>query len=260
MNILFIGDIFGSPGRKLMKRYLPDLKREFEIDFCIANGENAAHGKGITEKSATELFDCGVDCFTSGNHIWDRKESIEYIKREPRILKPLNYPKEAVGATLYIAEVGDSKLAVVNLLGQVYLNPIDSPFIALDKILPEIKKITNNIFVDFHAEATAEKRTLAFYFDGKISALIGTHTHVQTADEDILPNKTAYISDVGMTGPHDSCIGVDKDIVIKKMITSMPQQFKPGKGGLQINAIVVGIDGATGKSTGIQRILRKYNE
>ncbi len=140
------------------------------------------------------------------------------------------------------------------------MNPIDSPFIALDNILPEIKKITNNIFVDFHAEATAEKRALAFYFDGRVSALIGTHTHVQTADEDILPNKTAYISDVGMTGPHDSCIGVDKDIVIRKMITSMPQQFKPGVGGLQINAIVVGIDENTGKATGIQRILRKYNE
>ncbi|MCD6177003.1 MAG: TIGR00282 family metallophosphoesterase [Candidatus Cloacimonetes bacterium] len=260
MNILFIGDIFGSPGRNLIKKYLPELKREFNIDFCIANGENTAHGKGITEKTATELFLCGIDCFTSGNHIWDRKESIEYLKREPRILKPLNYHKDAIGATLYIANVGKSKLAVVNLIGQVYMNPIDSPFIALDNILPEIKKITNNIFIDFHAEATAEKRALAFYFDGRVSALIGTHTHVQTADEDILPKKTAYISDVGMTGPHDSCIGVDKDIVIRKMITSMPQQFKPGVGGLQINAIVVGIDENTGKATGIQRILRKYNE
>ena len=160
MNILFIGDIFGSPGRKLMKKYLPEFKKEFAIDYCIANGENAAHGKGITEKTATELFSCGVDCLTSGNHIWDRKESIEYLEREPRILKPLNYSKKAVGATLYIANVGKSKLAVVNLIGQVYMNPIDSPFAALDKILPEIKKITNNIFVDFHAEATAEKRAL----------------------------------------------------------------------------------------------------
>ncbi|MDA3814273.1 MAG: TIGR00282 family metallophosphoesterase [Candidatus Cloacimonetes bacterium] len=258
MNILFIGDIFGSPGRNLMKKYLPELMKEFEIDFCIANGENAAHGKGITEKTANELFKYGVDCFTSGNHIWDRKDSIEYLKREPRILKPLNYSDKAVGAVKYIAKVGNSKLAVINLIGQVYMNPIDSPFIALDNFLPEIKKITNNIFVDFHAEATAEKRALAFYFDGRVSAMIGTHTHVQTADEDILPNKTAYISDVGMTGPHDSCIGVDKDIVIRKMITSMPQQFKPAEGGLQINAIVVGIDENTGKATGIQRILRKY--
>ncbi len=260
MNILFIGDVFGSPGRKLMKKYLPELRKEFEIDCCIANGENATHGKGITEKTATELFLCGVDCLTSGNHIWDKKESIEYLKRESRILKPLNYSKKAVGATLYIANAGKSKLAVVNLIGQVYMNPIDSPFVALDKILPEIKKITNNIFVDFHAEATAEKRALAFYFDGRISALIGTHTHVQTADEEILPNKTAYISDVGMTGPHDSCIGIDKEIVIRKMITSMPQQFKPAESGLQINAIVVGIDENTGKATGVQRIRRKYNE
>jgi len=258
MNILFFGDIFGSPGRNLIKKYLPELRRKFKIDFCIANGENTAHGKGITEKTATELFNCGIDCFTSGNHIWDKKESIDYLKREPRILKPLNYHKDAIGATLYIANVGKSKLAVVNLIGQVYMNPIDSPFIALDNILPEIKEVTDNIFVDFHAEATAEKRALAFYFDGRISAMVGTHTHIQTADEEILPNNTAYITDVGMTGPHDSCIGIDKDIVIKKMITSMPQQFKPAEGGLQINAVVIEIDENTGNAVEIQRIMRKY--
>ncbi|MDP8200902.1 MAG: TIGR00282 family metallophosphoesterase [Candidatus Tenebribacter burtonii] len=258
MNILFFGDIFGSPGRNLIKKYLPELRRKFKIDFCIANGENTAHGKGITEKTATELFNCGIDCFTSGNHIWDKKESIDYLKREPRILKPLNYHKDAIGATLYIANVGKSKLAVVNLIGQVYMNPIDSPFIALDNILPEIKEATNNIFVDFHAEATAEKRALAFYFDGRISAMVGTHTHIQTADEEILPNNTAYITDVGMTGPHDSCIGIDKDIVIKKMISSMPQQFKPAEGGLQINAVVIEIDENTGNAVKIQRIMRKY--
>ena len=260
MNILFIGDIFGSPGRNLMKKYLPDLKKEFEIDFCIANGENAAHGKGITKKTAEELFNCGIDCFTSGNHIWDKKESIEYLKQEPRILRPINFNKDSVGNTLYIADVGNSKLAVVNLAGQVYMSPVNSPFTALEKILPEIKKVTNNIFVDFHAEATAEKRSIAFHFDGKISALIGTHTHVQTADEDILPNKTAYLTDAGMTGPHDSCIGIEKGIAITKMITSMPQQFQPATGGLQINAVVVGIDENTGQATKIERILRKYDE
>ena len=258
MNILFIGDIFGSPGRSLMKKYLPELRKEFKIDFCIANGENTAHGKGITEKTATELFLCGIDCFTSGNHIWDKKESIEYLKREPRILKPLNYSEKAVGATLYIANVGKSKLAVVNLIGQVYMNPVDSPFTALEKILPKIKKETNNIFVDFHAEATAEKRALGFYFDGQISAMIGTHTHVQTADEEILPNKTAYITDVGMTGPHDSCIGITKEIVIKKMKTSMPQRFEIAESGLQINAVVIKIDETTGNAVSIQRIRRKY--
>ena len=260
MNILFIGDIFGSPGRNLMKKYLPELRKEFEIDFCIANVENAAHGKGITEKTATELFLCGIDCFTSGNHIWDKKESIDYLKREKRILRPLNYSEDAVGATLYIANVGRSKLAILNILGQVYMNPIDSPLFALEKILPSIKKVTNNIFVDFHAEATAEKRALAFNFDGQISAFIGTHTHIQTADEEILPNNTAYISDVGMTGPHDSCIGIKKEIVISKMKNSLHLPFQPADGGLQINAIVVGIDENTGKATGIQRILRKYNE
>ena len=258
MNILFIGDIFGSPGRNLMKKYLPELRKEFEIDFCIANGENTAHGKGITEKTATELFKCGVDCFTSGNHIWDRKESIEYIEREPRILKPLNYSEKAVGATKYIATIGNSKLAVINLIGQVFMNPVDSPFTALEKILPELMKETNNIFVDFHAEATAEKRALGFYFDGQISAMVGTHTHIQTADEEILPNNTAYITDVGMTGPHDSCIGITKENVFQKMITSMPQRFEIAEGGLQINAVVIEIDEDTGKAVKIQRIKRKY--
>lgn len=260
MKILFIGDIFGSPGRNLMKKYLPDLRKENDIDFCIANGENVAHGKGITQKTANELFNCGVDCFTSGNHIWDKKDSIEFLKEEPRILKPLNYHEDAVGAILYIANIRNSKLAVVNLAGQVYMNPINSPFTALENILPKIKKITHNIFVDFHAEATAEKKSLALHFDGRISALVGTHTHVQTADEDILPNKTAYITDVGMTGPHDSCIGIDKDIAIRRMITAMPQQFKPAMGGLQINAVVVEIDENTGNAVKIERILRKYDE
>ncbi|MDP8269585.1 MAG: TIGR00282 family metallophosphoesterase [Candidatus Tenebribacter davisii] len=258
MNILFIGDIFGSPGRNLIKKYLPELKKEFAIDFCIANGENAAHGKGITEKTATGLFECGINCFTSGNHIWDKKESIDYLKREKRILRPLNYSKDAVGAFYYIAEVSRSKLAILNILGQVYMNPIDSPLLALERILPSIKKVTNNIFVDFHAEATAEKRALAFNFDGQISAFIGTHTHIQTADEEILPEGTAYITDVGMTGPHDSCIGIKKEIVISKMKTSMHLPFQPAEGGLQINAVVISIDETTGKALTIQRIRRKY--
>ena len=258
MNILFIGDIFGSPGRNLMKKYLPELRKEFEIDFCIANGENAAHGKGITEKTANELFTCGVDVFTSGNHIWDRKDSIDYLKNEQRILVPLNYSEKSVGATKYVATIGNSKLAIINLIGQVYMNPVDSPFTALEKILPKIKKETNNIFVDFHAEATAEKRALGFYFDGQISAMVGTHTHIQTADEEILPNKTAYITDVGMTGPHDSCIGIVKEIVLKKMITSMPQRFEIAEGGLQINAVVIEIDEDTGNAVNIQRIKRKF--
>ncbi len=258
MKILFIGDIFGSPGRNLMKKYLPELRKEFEIDFCIANGENAAHGKGITEKTATALFLYGVDVFTSGNHIWDRKDSIDYLKKEQRILIPLNYSKKSVGATKYIATIGNSKLAVINLIGQVYMNPVDSPFTAIEKILPEIQKETKNILVDFHAEATAEKRALGFFLDGKISVLVGTHTHIQTADEEILPNKTAYITDVGMTGPHDSCIGITKEIVLKKMITSMPQKFEIAEDGLQINAVVIEIDENTGDALKIERIKRKY--
>ncbi len=258
MNILFIGDIFGSPGRNLVKKYLPELRKEFDIDFCIANGENAAHGKGLTEKTAIELFGSGINCFTSGNHIWDKKDSIDYIKREKRILRPLNYSKDAIGAVYYIANVGRSKLAILNILGQVYMNPVDSPLFALEKILPSIKEVTNNILIDFHAEATAEKRALAFNFDGQVSAFIGTHTHVQTADEEILSNNTAYISDVGMTGPHDSCIGIKKEIVISKMKNSLHLPFQPADGGLQINAVVISIDEATGKALNIQRIRRKY--
>ena len=258
MNILFIGDIFGSPGRDLIKKYLPDLRTEFAIDFCIANGENTAHGKGITEKQAAELFKCGIDCFTSGNHIWDNKKSLDYLKNEARILVPLNYSENSIGAKKYIAKVTNKKIAVINLLGQVYMNPVDSPFIALEKILPELKKETDIIFVDFHAEATAEKRALGFNFDGRISVLAGTHTHIQTADEEILPEGTAYITDVGMTGPHDSCIGIKKEIVLKKMTTSMPQRFEIAEDGLQINAVVISVDETTGKAESIQRIRRKY--
>ncbi len=258
MNILFIGDIFGSPGRNLIKMYLPDLRTEFAIDFCIANGENTAHGKGITEKAAAELFNCGVDCFTSGNHIWDNKKSLDYLKNESRILVPLNYSEKSIGTKKYIAQVANKKIAVINLLGQVYMNPVDSPFTALEGILPELKKETDIIFVDFHAEATGEKRALGFNFDGRISVLVGTHTHVQTADEEILPEGTAYITDVGMTGPHDSCIGITKEIVLKKMTTSMPQKFEIAEGGLQINAVVISIDETTGKALTIQRIRRKY--
>ncbi|MCF7858947.1 MAG: TIGR00282 family metallophosphoesterase [Candidatus Cloacimonetes bacterium] len=258
MNVLFIGDIFGSPGRKLITENLSVLKKEFAIDFCIANGENTAHGKGITEKTAGKLFRSGIDCFTSGNHIWDRKESIDFIENEVRILRPLNFSEKAVGATSYIANSGKTKICVINLVGQVYMSPADSPFTALEKLLPEIKKITNKIIVDFHAEATAEKRAFGFYFDGQVSAILGTHTHIQTADEEILPQQTAYITDVGMTGPHDSSIGMTKEIVIQKMITSMPQKFDIAENGLQINAVALEIDDKTGKAVKITRIKRKY--
>ena len=259
MNILFIGDIFGLPGRKIVQEELQHLKEEFSADITIANGENVAHGKGITEKTALALFDAGIDVFTSGNHLWDKRESLDYLKLERRIIKPLNTLAKTIGFDRFfkIAPNGD-KLAIVCLIGQAFMTPIDSPLNTLEKILPEIQKETNNILVDFHAEATAEKRAMGYYFDGKISALIGTHTHIQTADEEILPNGCGYITDVGMTGPHDSVIGMKKEIILEKMTTGMPQKFDVADDGLQINAVFLKIDGKIGKTVEIKRIRRKY--
>jgi hypothetical protein len=259
MNILFLGDIVGKPGRKLVKEHLSQLRKEFDISCCIANGENSAQGRGITEKTANELFNTGVDVFTSGNHLWDKKEALEFIANEKRIVKPLNYPSKALGAKYYIFETSSGvKIAVTCLIGQVFMAPADSPYNALEKILPEINKITRILLVDFHAEATAEKRALGFYLEGKITALIGSHTHIQTADEEILPAGTAYITDAGMTGPHDSVIGTDKEIILEKFTTGMPQRFDVATGGLQINGVVVMVDEITGKATEIIRIKRNY--
>ena len=259
MNVLFVGDIFGLPGRKIIQDELQHLKEEFSADITIANGENVAHGKGITEKTALALFDAGIDVFTSGNHLWDKRESLDYLKLERRIIKPLNTLAKTIGFDRFfkIAPNGD-KLAIVCLIGQAFMTPIDSPLNTLEKILPEIQKETNNILVDFHAEATAEKRAMGYYFDGKISALIGTHTHIQTADEEILPNGCGYITDVGMTGPHDSVIGMKKEIILEKMTTGMPQKFDVADDGLQINAVFLKIDGKIGKTVEIKRIRRKY--
>ena len=259
MNVLFIGDIFGSPGRKIVQEELPRLKEEFSVDITIANGENVAHGKGITEKTALALFDAGIDVFTSGNHLWDKRESLDYLKIEKRIIKPLNTMAKTIGHDRFFKTApNEEKLAIVCLIGQAFMPPIDSPLNTLEKILSELRKETNNILVDFHAEATAEKRAMGYYFDGRISALIGTHTHIQTADEEILPNGCGYITDVGMTGPHDSVIGMKKEIILEKMTTGMPQKFDVADDGLQINAVFLKIDEKTGKTLEIKRIRRKY--
>ncbi len=259
MNILFVGDIFGSPGRQLVKEFLPGLKEEFNVDICIANGENVAHGKGITEKTALELFETGIDVFTSGNHLWDKRESIEYLKTEKRIIKPLNYPEKSVGFNKFIKTAPNGeKLAIVCLIGQVFMTPADSPINTLERMLPEVQSETNKILVDIHAEATAEKRAFGFYFDGKVSAVIGTHTHIQTADEEILPLGTAYLTDVGMTGPHDSVIGMEIGVILNRMATCMPQRFDVAKEGLQINAVFIKLDDKSGKALEIKRIKRKY--
>ncbi len=261
MNVLFFGDIFGKPGRISVKSILPELIEEYDADICLANGENLAAGKGITEKTAGQLFDAGIDIFTSGNHLWDKIDSLPYLAEEKRILKPLNYPVNSIGNN-YFLKTGKNgqKLAIVNLIGQAFLSTADSPYFSLKKFLPVLKEKTNKILIDFHAEATAEKRALAFCFDGQVSAFIGTHTHIQTADEEILPQGTAYITDVGMTGPHDSVIGIKKELILKKLETGMPVRYEVAESGIQINAVFIEIDDETGKALKIKRIKRDFND
>ena len=259
MKILFIGDIFGKAGRQIIVDRLPELKKEFCIDVCIANGENVAQGRGITEKTAKTLFNSGVDLFTSGNHLWDKKDSLPYIEKEKRILKPINFPEKAFGNSYIIHQLEDKrKLAVFNVIGQVFMGPADSPFTGCDNMLSILTEETKFIFVDFHAEATAEKRALGHYLDGRISAIVGTHTHIQTADEEILAGGTGYLTDAGMTGAHDSVIGVKKEIILDKMISGMPRRYEPSNQGLQINGVYIELDDISGKTIDIVRIRRKY--
>lgn len=260
MKILFFGDIFGKYGRMIVQSKLDNLVRKHKIDIVIANGENLAGGKGITFKTANPLFQAGIDCFTSGNHLWDKKDGLDFISGEERILKPVNYPKAAYGNNFYIIKRDQFELGVINVAGQGFMNAANSPIEELEHFLPLIQKHTKNIFVDFHAEATAEKRTLGFMFDGRVSAIVGTHTHIQTADEEILPKGTAYITDVGMTGPHDSVIGVDKEIILKKVTTGMPIRYETTHRGIQINAVVIEINEKTGKAVSIERIRNKYGD
>ncbi len=259
INILFIGDIFGKPGRDLVREQLPKLKEEFAVDVCIANGENIASGRGVTQKTTKQLFDVGVDVFTSGNHLWDKKESFDFLKEETRIVKPLNSPETAIGAKycVHTTKIGN-KVVILSFIGQVFMSPVNSPFSTLENILPELQQISKNIIVDLHAEATAEKRAFGFFADGRISAMFGTHTHIQTADEEILPNGTAYITDVGMTGPHNSVIGMKKEIIIEKIFTGMPKRFEVAKDGLQLNAVCIQLDEQTGKAQRITRIKRHF--
>ncbi len=259
MKILFLGDIYGSPGRYLMEKYLPDMKREFDIDLCIANCENLNHGRGVSKMTILQMKKAGVDVFTSGNHLWDNKPSLDFIAESPEILKPINVPKSALGGEYFLFEAPNGeKCAVVNLIGQIFMPNADMPIPALEELLQAKLADCQNIFVDFHAEATAEKRVVGFYFDGKISCCVGTHTHVQTTDEQILPAGTGYITDVGMCGGHLSGIGVKKEIVIQKAISGMPERYHPSWEGLEINAVFVEIK--DGKTVNIERIKRKYEQ
>jgi metallophosphoesterase (TIGR00282 family) len=255
MNILFIGDIVGRPGREIVRRGLPALVEHHAIDLVIANVENSAAGFGITREIGDEFLKWGVDVMTSGNHIWDKKEAIEYIAAEPRLLRPVNYPAGVPGRGTYVARTrGGEAVGVINAMGRVFMLNIDDPFTAVQHEIEAMRHWTRVIIVDFHAEATSEKVAMGWYLDGKVTGVFGTHTHVQTADERVLPNGTAYITDAGMTGPHDSIIGMEVGTAIGRFLNAMPAKFEPATANPRLNGVVVAADSESGRATRITRI------
>lgn len=242
MNILFIGDVVGRPGRNHLSKNLSSLIKEHEIDFTIINGENSAGGVGITKSTYDELLGMGADVITLGNHAWAKKEVFDFIEEADRLVRPANYPKGTPGKGYQIVEKSGKRIAVLNLCGRVYMDCMECPFRTADDILETIKDKADIIIVDFHAEATSEKLAMGWYLDGRVKAVLGTHTHVQTSDERILPGGTAYITDVGMTGPKDSILGVDRDIVIRKFVTGMPARFEVAGGETVLGAVRIALD------------------
>jgi metallophosphoesterase (TIGR00282 family) len=261
MKVLFIGDVVGKPGRAAVAALAPRLRRERKIDLVIANGENSAHGAGLTASTVSELLGSGVDVITSGDHIWDQKEVYDVIEREPRLLRPLNMPPSAPGRGSTVVHVGDkTAVAVVNLIGRVFMPNNDCPFRAAQAEVARLRKQTNLVIVDFHAEATSEKIAMGRFLDGQVSAVLGTHTHVATADEQILPKGTAYLSDVGMCGPHDSVLGRDVQAVIKRFLTQMPQKLEVASGNIALCGVVLDLDDDTGRARSIERIRVSHEE
>jgi metallophosphoesterase (TIGR00282 family) len=256
MNVLMVGDIFAEPGRAALAKLLPRLRQEYAIDFTVVNIENAAGGFGVTPQIARACLEGGgIDVLTSGNHIWDKKEIIEYIAKENLLLRPANFPAGTPGAGYITAKAGPHRVGVINLMGRVFMNPIDCPFRKADEIIEEMRRETLVILVDMHSEATSEVMALGWYLNGRVSAVVGTHRHVQTADERVLPDGgTAYITDLGMTGPVDSVIGVDKDLIIQRFLTQMPIRFEPAKGPAALRGVVIAVDPETGRASSIQRL------
>ncbi len=255
MKILFFGDVFGKAGRQSIFNTLAGLKDEFKPDFIIANAENLADGKGITEKTLHPLLHLGVDAVTGGNHLWDRVEALDYLRKESRIVKPMNFPDTTPGSPYLILEKNGTRLGIICLCGQVYMPSCDSPFGTLESFLAK-NPDHPPLLLDFHAESTSEKRAMGWFSDGKLAAVIGTHTHIQTADEEILPQGCAYITDAGMTGSHDSVIGIKKSIIVDKFVTSIPNRYESADQGLQINGVLIDINPLTGTATNIVRIKR----
>src|SRR6266852_6286384 len=253
MNILFIGDIFSSVGRRIVADHLSDIKETQHIDLAIANAENSAGGFGITSTVAEELFALGLDVLTSGNHIWDKKEIYDYFARRPALLRPANYSAASPGSGVIVARSRHgAECAVINLQGRTYMPATECPFRKADEILASLSN-TKVRFVDFHAELTSEKMAMGWYLDGRVSAVVGTHTHIPTADTRILPNGTAYQTDVGMTGPYQSVIGVDKDIIIKRFLTQLPIRMEAARHGAELRGVIVEVDESTGRAVAVRR-------
>jgi metallophosphoesterase (TIGR00282 family) len=258
MKILFVGDVVGGAGRRILRPALRDLRRRHRPDLVVVNGENAAGGNGLTPAIAKEILRAGCDVITTGNHVWDRKEIIPYLENESRVIRPANYPDPAPGAGTFIASAADgSPVAVVNLMGRLFMPAVNDPFRAADRILDSLLARTRLIVVDFHAEATSEKMAFGWHLDGRVTAVLGTHTHVPTADERVLPGGTAYISDVGMTGPYDSVIGVEKKLVLERFLTQRPVRLAPAAGDVRLAGVLVEADPSEGRALAIERILVK---
>ena len=257
LKILFVADVVGHPGRDAVKAILPGLKKEIRPDLTVLNGENAAGGFGLTAKIAAELKGSGADVITSGNHVFAQKEFVGELPGLENVLRPANYPPPAPGQGWCVVEAGGHQVLVMNLIGRIFLESLDDPFRAADTILaahPDVKVV----FCDMHAEATSEKTAMGWYLDGRASAVVGTHTHIPTADARVLPGGTAYVTDVGMVGPRDSCIGMDKDVVIQRFLSGVPNRFVVASGPVTFNSVLVNIDGSTGRATSIQRIDREH--
>jgi len=255
VKVLFIGDIFGEPGRRALAKAVPRLVAQRQIDIVIGNGENAAGGFGITPELAEELFDLGLAVITTGNHAWDKKEILDYFPREPRLLRPANYPGGVPGhGSVIVESASGERLGVLQLMGRAYMPTLDCPFQVAKKEMADLKKRTTAVIVDMHAEATSEKMAMGHYLDGEAVAVVGTHTHVQTADDQILPKGTAYVTDIGMTGPLHSVIGVKKELAIEKFLTGMPRRFEVASGPSVFCAVLLELDARLGKALSIERV------
>ncbi len=255
MVLLFIGDIVGEPGRRVIAQTIQKVSERYHVDLVIGNGENVAGGFGITPDLAGDLFDLGFSAITTGNHAWDRKEMVDYIRKDPRIVRPANYPDGTPGqGSFLIVRPGGETIGVIQLMGRAFMPTLDCPFQVARREIPKLRSQTPCVIVDMHAETTSEKMAMGHFLDGQVTAVVGTHTHVQTADEQILPRGTAYLTDIGMTGPVNSVIGFKKELVIEKFLMQMPRRFEVASGPAVLGAVVIEFDPATGKASDIQRV------